>query len=48
MYELSLSKKLTTELKPDFKDQTLTLIPFNDFEVKSFSLPLVNHKEDEE
>ena len=48
MFELSLSRNLTAELKPDFADQTLTFIPFSDFAVKSFSLPLVNHEEDDE
>ena len=48
MYEMSLSRNLTAELKSDFKDQTLTFIPYSDFAVKSFSVPLVNHEEDDE
>lgn len=36
MMEYSLSKNLSLEVKSDFQDQVLTLIPFSDFEVRSF------------
>ena len=40
MYELSLAKNLTAELKGDFDDQTLTFIPYNDFDRKTFEMVL--------
>lgn len=46
MIELSLGRNLTIEVKKDFKDQTITLIPFSDFDVKSFEIRLINNGDD--
>ena len=48
MYELSLSRNLTAQLKSDFDSQTLTFIPYNDFDTKKFSIELVNQFGDED
>lgn len=48
MYELSISRNLTIEVKKDFKDQNITLIPFSDFEVRSFQMKLFNHHDDDD
>lgn len=47
MYEYSVSRNLTAEVKPNFKDQKLTLIPYNDFESRRYSFPLINHVDKE-
>lgn len=47
MRELSISRNLTIEVKKDFKDQTITLIPFSDFDVKSFEIKLINNGGDD-
>lgn len=48
MYELSISRLLQLEVKKDFKDQTLTLIPFSDFDVKSYKIQIANKKNDDD
>jgi hypothetical protein len=46
MYELSISRNLTIEVKKNFKSQDITLIPFNDFEVRTFKMKLVDNGDD--
>ena len=48
MYKLSLSKNLTIEVKKDFKTQDVLLVPYSDFEVRSFKMHLVSHKDDDD
>lgn len=48
MYEMSISRNLTIEVKKGFKDQEITLIPFSDFEVRSFKMKLTNTDDDDD
>lgn len=48
MYELSVSHELQLEVKKSFKDQTLTLVPFSDFDVKSYQIQIYNKKDDDD
>ena len=48
MYEFSISRLLQLEVKKDFKDQTLTLIPFSDFDVRSYKIQIANKKNDDD
>ena len=40
MYETSLSKNLTAQIAAGVDSQSLTFIPYNDFESKEFSIPI--------
>lgn len=47
MWELSLSKNLSLELKGNYKTQTMTLIPYSDFDVKSFQVTIYKKDDDD-
>ena len=45
MYEMSISTNLSVLLEDGFSTQTLTFIPYNDFEVKSFDITITGNSE---
>lgn len=48
MQELSLSKNLSLELKGNYKTQTLTIIPYSDFDMKTFQVQVFKKNDDDD
>lgn len=48
MYEYSVSRNLSIDVKKGFKEQDVTLIPFSDFEVRSFKMHLIAKNDDDD